>query len=602
MLITSIEAFPEGLPDHDHSTHEEPNKGAFPADEGGPHEKHHVPTLEWSSIFTFVARRYHHLRTATPRSISKIRHGKGGHDHLNLRNSTGTRVADVHDVCFNFPDPTWCYSQELGLLVYQLHRDDMVKHMPRAHVYPWRLRDLETGEDIEVAFPHNHERMVRRVRCAEGVLMFEWCLTEPANQPRASHDSPWQYRHYATALDIVRLPTSTAAASARWDTVARAEWYVCTLSWGFRFEHHLISTHTASHYAAFMWADYSPGHGTVVVWNFASATAPSRVIGSLSPDALEFYGVRQRWPLRLRRLGLDARNLFFIEEEHRWEPGSHRRPLPRAHLVRSTGLPIIPGPVEAPLSSPGDSGEQPAAERTEVVQGPRWLDECGANGDVHLPLCTRCSENNTVSACTESTPIFRHTQTTTPFSLQTACAYDGSPGIWNGSRPATRTPTFAQEIGSALNAPAVRWPGWAPCWRHEDFPYLAVSEMVDFKADVRIVARKCAMLQTVSVHARPRLSVRMPRVIGSPDAPPRTRCEAVRREEEEQEENSEEIAEDWESEEGTGDDEFLFADDMWEQLLGAGVICGDERWVIGENVRKYDNRVIGGGIITIAKF
>lgn len=29
--------------------------------------------------------------------------------------------------------------------------------------------------------------------------------------------------------------------------------------------------------------------------------------------------------------------------------------------------------------------------------------------------------------------------------------------------------------------------------------------------------------------------------------------------------------------------ETSLKDDLWQQLLGAGLICGDERWLIGEN-------------------
>ncbi len=55
-----------------------------------------------------------------------------------------------------------------------------------------------------------------------------------------------------------------------------------------------------------------------------------------------------------------------------------------------------------------------------------------------------------------------------------------------------------------------RWPGWAPCWRHEDFPYLTVTEMVDLAAGVRIAARHCFMLETLSVHVRPKIWVKGP--------------------------------------------------------------------------------------------
>ena len=32
--------------------------------------------------------------------------------------------------------------------------------------------------------------------------------------------------------------------------------------------------------------------------------------------------------------------------------------------------------------------------------------------------------------------------------------------------------------------------------------------------------------------------------------------------------------------------ETSLKDDLWAQLLGKGMICGDERWLIGENMNQ----------------
>ena len=32
--------------------------------------------------------------------------------------------------------------------------------------------------------------------------------------------------------------------------------------------------------------------------------------------------------------------------------------------------------------------------------------------------------------------------------------------------------------------------------------------------------------------------------------------------------------------------EISLRDDLWQQLLGKGKICGDERWLIGENINQ----------------
>lgn len=113
--------------------------------------------------------------------------------------------------------------------------------------------------------------------------------------------------------------------------------------------------------------------------------------------------------------------------------------------------------------------------------GPRWEDSCGADGDVNLSFCERASE--------------------------------------------TRSPRYA------------------PCWRHEEFPYLTITEAMDTAAGVRFCARHCFMLETISISVKPKIHLLSPNYETSKD-------------------------------------------DLWSQLLGVGKICGDERWLIGENLEQ----------------
>lgn len=117
-----------------------------------------------------------------------------------------------------------------------------------------------------------------------------------------------------------------------------------------------------------------------------------------------------------------------------------------------------------------------------IYAGPRSLDECGADGDVDLSFCSR--------------------------------------------------------------ATAERRFGHAPCWRHEEFPYLTIAEAVDSAAGVRFCARQCFMLETMSVSVRPKLTMSAPNA------------------------------------------EVFFQDDLWPQMLAKGKICGDERFLLGENGRN----------------
>lgn len=580
-----------------------------------------VSGQDWAATFALVASRYHHLRTATPRSISSIRLGTTGPDrHRFYGVATWDRYLRLDDKTapFHYPDPSWCYSQEDGLLVYHVHPDD-VEDAPRTYIYPWRLLDLASGEHVEVAFPHDDERVVRRVRLAAGVLVFEWCERLAYHQ---LNDREECHRHHVTAFDVVRIAAGCAPnTTARWDTTQRAEWKLHFLGLPLNHADRFLSTHTATHYAVYVWQPNRSPWGeddpieSVIVWDISSPTDPPRIIRRMAWSTLALYGVRQRATPRLRCLGMDERNLFFVEEEHRWAQGGHSSlSLPRVHLVRTTGVPVIPGPAEAP-----DEGEETVAGRSQpadgqpIVHGPRWLDHCGANGDVNLSFCSRLDR---------------------PSSLPRSTA-GGSPGIWNGSAlPATSTPTFAHEIHTALHAPPARWPGWAPCWRHEEFPYLTVSEMVDFQAGVRVTARHCFMLETLSVHARPSLSVRGLSVVSaasssssSPSPPssppsassssaaaaavaslvqennvglePRVQSVNKRLNGKLKAGNSGEMeggggqGTDEGEDEASGNGEVHFADEMWDKLLGKGYICGDERWLIGEDRE---------GNITIARF
>ena len=75
---------------------------------------------------------------------------------------------------------------------------------------------------------------------------------------------------------------------------------------------------------------------------------------------------------------------------------------------------------------------------------------------------------------------------------------------------------------------------------------MTISEAVDSGAGVVFSARHCFMLEAISVKVQPVLQ----------------------------------------PSEDTHGDEVLLRDDFWPELLGRGKICGDERWLIGENARQ----------------
>jgi hypothetical protein len=148
------------------------------------------------------------------------------------------------------------------------------------------------------------------------------------------------------------------------------------------------SCHSATHYALYLWqlsrgdwGEDSPLEA-LVVWDISTPFSyrPSNdpmlgsqplfedhgptVIRRYSFSDLDFYGVRQRSTPALRGLELDENHVYFIEEDHRWLVGLEAsRALPRLHKVKTTGIPF--------------------------AQGPAWVDECGADGDINLSFCNR---------------------------------------------------------------------------------------------------------------------------------------------------------------------------------------------------------------------
>jgi hypothetical protein len=110
--------------------------------------------------------------------------------------------------------------------------------------------------------------------------------------------------------------------------------------------------------------------------------------------------------------------------------------------------------------------------------------------------------------------------------------------------------------------------------RSQEFPYLTITEAVDNLAGVQFTARHCFMLESISISVKPRVHVRGPKQVAGTPASGRW------------------VGGTWLSGEkagrGIGDEAWVIAlkDDMWQQLLGKGKICGDERWLIGENAAQ----------------
>ncbi|KXJ92462.1 hypothetical protein Micbo1qcDRAFT_195326 [Microdochium bolleyi] len=522
-----------------------------------------TPSSSWSYVFPAVARRYHHLRMAKPRMVEKIdvvqeSKERGAHRGVEPWN----RWLNWNDksATFQHRDPTWTLDN--GLLVYR------EKVSGRYVAY-----DLETRHRYSVPFDGSG-KTVRRIRLACGVLVIEWCEREPYHQ---LNDRESVHRHFATAYDVTRScsrSTSPKASMVRsdlsptaWHITFRSEWKIHFLGFPINRHDRFYSVHTATHYALYLWQPNRSPWGEedpleqLTVWDisFPSAYLPSQdPSGANHPDPdlapfvvrrfswrdLAHLGVRQRHTPCMRELMLDDSNVYIHEEEHRWLSGQHSSlSPPRHHFVRSTGIPF--------------NGI-----------GPRWVDECCADGDVHMSFCPRAgsaarfvdSHGSTKDAIQDEDNDFPHEA----HNYWSANRTETNDGFLQNARPSPGTAS-AQDVDPM-------WPGWAPCWRHEEFPYLTVSDMVDSAAGVRIVARQCFVMEALSAFVLPRICI-------DDGGGGNTTAACVDAKSSSCGSNETE--------------EARFEDDMWTQLLGKGKIVGDERWIVGEDA---------DGRVTIARF
>ncbi|KAK6227011.1 f-box domain-containing protein [Colletotrichum tabaci] len=514
------------------------------------------PEPDWPALFASVARRYHNLSRAAFHSLTKIPILPPSPPLRRFEPWARHLCVDVHLAPLQLPDPNWTCAD--GVLVYPSPTPlvpsppDLSVTTPPQSPYPslssssasappasasseapvLRALDLDSGDESIVPFDWA-EKVVRRVRLAQGILVIEWAEAQgfhPLNEGEVAH------RHFATAFDVAAIssplyhrrsrddkPPGTREASGEPSVTDdkgdgatckkapvvtfRSEWKMHYLGLPILAQDRVFSTHNATHYALFAhqptrspWGEEDPLE-RLVVW---SLNGPSPYRPSLDPSSshrpfldpgpdvvlrltngeLDHWGVRQLNTPRLMKLALDvfdadddggeemrrvAGHVFFQEEDHLWSSGPHASENPPARHTVRS--------VGIPLSG----------------TGPRWVNECGADGDAESSFC-----------------------------------------------PAARAPP---QTTAAAAVPI--WPGRAPCWRHEEFPYLTVAESVDAAAGVRVCGRQCFTMETVSVN-----------VGGS--APAAGAEAAVRC-------------------------ETQFEDDMWKTVLKGAALAGDERWIVGED-------------------
>lgn len=335
----------------------------------------------WAETFADVAQRYGNLNRAKYRAIEKLDMAanelKYGFAFSFLGVAPWNRFLRLNErtSSFHYPDPQWWYSQEDGVLVYPAAvRVQCGAPSDRADGHVYHVVDLSSGQQTPVPFD-GRSKHIRRVRLAQGILLFEWAESYPYHQ---LNDREVVHRHFVTLFDVLRTNTT-------WAVKFRSEFKLHFLGLALNRSDRFFSAHTSTHYAVYFWQpnrslyqddpieqlaiwDIStpspyrpsedptggrrPGIGRAPstptptgLWNgeskvhrsadsssdletprrasLAAATAGPQVIRRIAWRELDFYGLRQRTTPRLRSLALDDRNLYVVEEEHRWADGQH---------------------------------------------------------------------------------------------------------------------------------------------------------------------------------------------------------------------------------------------------------------------------------------
>ncbi|KAL7923983.1 hypothetical protein ACQKWADRAFT_288454 [Trichoderma austrokoningii] len=514
---------------------------------------------DWATVFGRLTRRYHHLGRAEPWKKIKVPVLRDA--ELFRAVATWDRLLSLANrtSLFHYQDPVWTVAPTEGLLVYPAPKTEFSNP-------EYRALDLATGAEVKVPFGIKG-KIVRRLRISHGILAIEWYLNT-AKKPVDATTGEF-HNHYATLYDVRRIGS--------WDGVIpqrplAADGITPTYTWKIKFRseflihHHglpvntvdrFFSAHNATHYVVYTWqaTRFPPPRMSsaspieqLTVWEIGAptkyrpsedvfdngqrdATLGPRIIRIATDVQLEAWSVLQGQRPSLRTLALDdctwdaSRNtacghVFFTEEEHRWSRGGHSsETLPRFHLVKTTGIPLI-----------GD--------------GPRWVDECRGGTEANIQPSRRSS-----------------------WRVHAADTYDEDSDDGETRRWARHAET---------------WPGRAPCWRHVDFPYLTMSEVLDVPAGIRVVARNCFMLAIISTFPLDKIYIQGVNKDGSIQRAKKARPSGSGSHSIPFLNHSAQLAVARQSQGRKEDREIPFGTKMWPQIMSRGSIFGDERWLLGE--------------------
>ncbi|OIW35252.1 hypothetical protein CONLIGDRAFT_676178 [Coniochaeta ligniaria NRRL 30616] len=458
----------------------------------------------------------------------------------------------------------------------------------------YRLFDPETGEHMSVPFDIRG-RIIRRVRLAQGVLVLEWIQIHPDKTAidgakvkknkmyktwAKEYGHPWfeylvRNTHMVTVFDVVRTPVNADVEYRQrrrwtWEVRLRHEWKLP--AWGsgppkvqlyYDYRPRFFSAHTATHYALLIWTQKRRrGHDDTArqlyVWDIShvdqggkKAKGPTLVRRLLEEDMRHHQDIiaEQQSRITLRNIAMDEHNVYLIHDDHREASEANwvnRRSPVRTHIVFLYGIPVIPFPpaCQGPVGPSSDTRNQV----TKPVFGPHWVD-----------LCPSGDPGFVVEEEDDSDDVFcRHIIRGNELALRRSSPVI-APGPYSSLPetllPPTRNLSYPwNESDAACNPLQPRnFPGFVPCWRHENYPYIGISAVTDYAAGVRWTAR--------DIH-------------GLPPMPPAVAVNISGASRLDDNANGHSIR---------SDEVDVKFPGFWKNMMGRMTLAGDERWLIGQD-------------------
>lgn len=372
--------------------------------------------------------------------------------------------------------------------------------------------------------------------------------------------------HAVTAFDVVRTAASPVIGDCRrrrwtWDVRLRFEWALPTWGagaprgepWldegdnpGHDYRPRFFSAHTATHYALFIWQrlerlpdqpDELRSNRRLYVWDMGPAAqdATSRLNKTIrasknpkqnGPILIRRILEKEMWhhhrighggwfDPRLRNIAMDEHNVYLVEDDHRWATfGSSAG----THALATYSIPVLPfssviQDSVAPLPNPWSLAKSP-------VFGPQKIDACpdGHSGfayeyDWDRPSDRQDDDDDEDITDRRYIPVFcRH------FDRNNREATHGAPPIISCAPyssfpkallPSSQTSSYPWNQSDTLSNPLQprNFPGFSPCWRHENFPYVGISSVTDHAAGVRYAARDSRPLHILTPLLAPTVTV-----------------------------------------------------------------------------------------------